>query len=46
MFDRGLHDALSLGPDDQIVGFLCLGTAVIAPSEPNDGDPSRFVRFV
>jgi nitroreductase len=26
MFDRGLHAALGLGPDDQIVGFLYLGT--------------------
>lgn len=26
MFDRGLHDDLGLSPEDQIVGFLYLGT--------------------
>lgn len=31
MFDRALHDALDLGPDDQIVGFLYLGTPTIVP---------------
>ena len=33
-------------PADQIVGFLYLGTAMSVPSEPDDGDPLRFVRFV
>ena len=46
MFNRHLHAALGLGDDDQIVGFLYLGTPVSAPSEPDDGDPNRFVRFV
>ena len=46
MFDRGLHDGLGLDPADQIVGFLYLGTAMSVPSEPDDGDPLRFVRFV
>ena len=34
MFDRGLHTALDLGPDDQIVGFLYLGTPSRAPGGP------------
>jgi len=46
MFDRNLHDALGLSADDQIVGFLYLGTAMSVPSEPDDGDPIRFVKFV
>ncbi|MDR3518130.1 MAG: NAD(P)H nitroreductase [Azospirillaceae bacterium] len=31
MFDRGLHHALNLEPDDQIVGFLYLGTPRQSP---------------
>jgi len=31
MFDRTLHDALDLGPEDQIVGFLYLGTPTATP---------------
>jgi nitroreductase len=46
MFDRHLHDGLGLGADDQIVGFLYLGTAVSSPSVPVDGDPHRYVRFL
>lgn len=40
MFDRALHDLLGLGPSDQIVGFLYLGTqakpheAALADSQP------------
>jgi len=34
MFDRGLHEALGLGPDDQIVGFLYLGTPFQTPPCP------------
>ena len=31
MFERGLHDALGLGENDQIVGFLYLGTPKAPP---------------
>lgn len=36
MFNRALHDLLDLAPDDQIVGFLYLGTAglVVPPPPP------------
>lgn len=34
MATRGLHDALGLAPDDQIVGFLYLGTPAKTPSDP------------
>ena len=34
MFDRGLHQALGLEPDDQIVGFLYLGTPARPPAAP------------
>ncbi len=33
MFDRGLHTALDLQPDDQIVGFLYLGTPNQSPAQ-------------
>jgi len=33
MFDRGLHKALGLGEEDQIVGFLYLGTPGRHPPE-------------
>ena len=33
MTDRGLHEALGFGPQDQMVGFLYLGTPV-RPPEP------------
>lgn len=32
IFDRGLHAALGLEPDDQIVSFLYLGTPDRPPS--------------
>ena len=34
LFDRGLHTALDLAAEDQIVGFLYLGTPSRAPSGP------------
>lgn len=46
MFDRGLHEALGLGPDDQIVGFLYLGTAITAPGPAAPTDPHDYVRWL
>jgi hypothetical protein len=46
ILDRNLHDALGLSADDQIVGFLSLGTALVTASEPNDDAPSRFVKVI
>lgn len=47
MFDRGLHDALDLGPDDQIVGFLYLGTPSRVPTKPPPVvDPNDHVRWL
>ncbi|QFY41529.1 NAD(P)H nitroreductase [Candidatus Methylospira mobilis] len=34
MFDRGLHTALGLEEEDQIVGFLYLGTPLQPPEKP------------
>lgn len=43
LFDRGLHGALGLGPEDQIVGFLYLGTPK-APLPPAPAvDPADHV---
>lgn len=46
MFDRGLHAALGLGEDDQIVGFLYLGTPRQPPDAPPAADPARHVRWL
>lgn len=46
MFDRGLHEALGLGPDDQIVGFLYLGTAVTTPSPAKPVDAAPYMRWL
>lgn len=43
MFDRGLHDALGLSEDDQIVGFLYLGTPKAPPSAAPPINPDEFV---
>ena len=43
MFDRSLHEALELADDDQIVGFLYLGTPASAPGEQGAaGGAGRF----
>ncbi|AWJ93219.1 nitroreductase (plasmid) [Azospirillum baldaniorum] len=44
MFDRGLHDALGLGAEDQVVGFLYLGTPARQPGPPPDAEVGRHVR--
>ena len=46
MFDRGLHEALGLGHDDQIVGFLYLGTPIRTPGPAAPADPHDFVRWL
>ena len=46
MFNRGLHESLDLGPDDQIVGFLYLGTPVTIPSPAPQADPKDFIRWL
>ncbi len=46
MFDRGLHEALGLGPEDQIVGFLYLGTPVVTPSPAAPVDPEAYMRWL
>ncbi|GEO80023.1 NAD(P)H nitroreductase [Pararhodospirillum oryzae] len=45
MFDRAVHEGLGLGPGDQIVGFLYVGTAA-GPLPPAPSvDPEAFVRY-
>ncbi len=47
MADRGVHTALGLTPDDQIVGFLYLGTPSRPPAEtPLPPDPAAFTRWL
>jgi len=47
MFDRSLHDALELARDDQIVGFLYLGTPASAPGEQSPPvEPEDFIRWL
>lgn len=46
MFDRGLHAALGLADEDQIVGFLYLGTPVGSPPPAPPVDPAAFVRRI
>jgi len=46
MFDRGLHEALGLGPEDQIVGFLYLGTPITRPGPAAPVDPHDYVRWL
>ncbi len=44
MFDRGLHQSLGLGEQDQIVGFLYLGTPVAEPKRLRPLAVEPFVR--
>jgi nitroreductase len=46
MYDRGLHRDLHLRDQDQIVGFLYLGTPRAAPAPPPDIDADSFVRWL
>ena len=46
MFDRGLHGALGLGPNDQIVGFLYLGTPIRTPGPAAPIEPHDYARWL
>jgi ABC-type lipoprotein export system ATPase subunit/nitroreductase len=46
MFDRSLHEALGLGADDQIVGFLYLGTPSRKPEPAPIVDASQYSRWL
>jgi ABC-type lipoprotein export system ATPase subunit/nitroreductase len=46
MFDRGLHEGLGLGADDQIVGFLYLGTPSRKPEPVPVVDASQYSRWL
>lgn len=46
MFDKNLHRFLELGEDDQIVGFLYLGTPLEQPEPAPAVDPAGYVRFL
>ena len=46
VFDRNVHDALGLGPDDQIVGFLYLGTPAVVPNPATPVDPANYSRWL
>ncbi|WMC09344.1 NAD(P)H nitroreductase [Oceanimonas pelagia] len=44
-FDRGVHRDLGLEEQDQIVGFLYLGTPEVAVRKLPERDPAQFVRY-
>ncbi|WP_246164112.1 NAD(P)H nitroreductase [Blastochloris sulfoviridis] len=44
MFNRHLHAALGLGDEDQIIGFLYLGTAEAPPPPARDVDITNHIR--
>ncbi|GHA21470.1 NAD(P)H nitroreductase [Oceanisphaera arctica] len=44
-FDRNVHQALGLDAQDQIVGFLYLGTAQVEVRKLPERDPAQFVRY-
>jgi nitroreductase len=46
IFDRGLHQSLGLDEQDQIVGFLYLGTPVAEPKRLHALPAERFVRYL
>jgi len=46
MFDRGLHAELGLADEDQIVGFLYLGTPAAPPQPAPEFDPNDYVRRI
>jgi nitroreductase len=46
MYDRGLHRDLHLRDQDQIVGFLYLGTPRAVPAPPPEIDADSFVRWL
>lgn len=45
-FDPQVHAGLGLGEQDQIVGFLYLGTPVVAAPTKASRDPAQFVRYL
>jgi nitroreductase len=46
MFDRGLHEALGLACEDQIVGFLYLGTPAKPPAALPEVVADEYVRWL
>lgn len=44
-FDRGVHQSLGLNEQDQIVGFLYLGTPEVEVRRLPERDPAQFVRY-
>jgi nitroreductase len=46
MYDRGLAEALGLAADDQIVGFLYLGTAAAEPKPAAAVEPAAYLRWL
>ncbi len=44
-FDRGVHQAMGLDAQDQIVGFLYLGTPQVEVRKLPERDPAQFVRY-
>jgi nitroreductase len=47
MFNRRLHSALGLDAEDQIVGFLYLGTPRAAPAKPlTQAETKKYVRWL
>ncbi|WP_319784011.1 NAD(P)H nitroreductase [Oceanisphaera sp. IT1-181] len=44
-FDRGVHTALGLSEQDQIVGFLYLGTPQVAVRKVPERETAPFVRY-
>ena len=45
-FDRGVHTALGLSEQDQIVGFLYLGTPKVAVRKVAERETAPFVRYL
>ncbi|WP_375058560.1 NAD(P)H nitroreductase [Zobellella sp. DQSA1] len=44
IFDRSIHSRLGLGEQDQLVGFLYLGTPLVEVRKLPERDPAQFVR--
>lgn len=45
IFDRQVHQELGLAEDDQLVGFLYLGTPLVEVRKLPARDPGQFVRY-
>lgn len=46
MFDSHLAASLGLAGDDQIVGFLYLGTAAVLPKPADPAEPAAYLRWL